>query len=126
MLDTLGKTIKSQKTVDVRTYVYNQGRPSRECQRALAPLVFWSRSIKKSRKVLKSKSRSFEWHQLFLPSFGTNDYYTSVGFQIVIKSQKKFLSLIGSSFYKCIFKFHVVCSDQENIQFFGLAQIGWF
>ena len=39
---------------------------------AIAPLVFWSRSIKKSRKVLKSKSRSFEWHQLFLPSFGTN------------------------------------------------------
>ena len=24
MLDTLGKTIKSQKTVDVRTYVYNR------------------------------------------------------------------------------------------------------
>ena len=52
-------------------------------------------------------------------------YYTSVGFQIVIKSEKKILSLIGSSFYKCIFKFHVVCSDQENIQVFGLAQIGF-
>ena len=93
---------------------------------AMAPLVFWSRGLKKSRKVSKSKSHTLEWHQLFLPSFGTNDYYTSVGFQIVIKSQKKFLSLIGSNFYKCIFKFHVVCSDQENIQFFGLAQIGWF
>ena len=40
---------------------------------AMAPLVFWSRSIKKSRKVSKSKSRSFEWHQLFLPSFGANE-----------------------------------------------------
>ena len=39
---------------------------------AMAPLVFWSRSIKKSRKVSKSKSRSLEWHQLFLPSFGAN------------------------------------------------------
>ena len=40
---------------------------------AMAPLVFWSRSIKKSRKVSKSKSRSLEWHQLFLPSFGANE-----------------------------------------------------
>ena len=39
---------------------------------AMAPLVFWSRSLKKSRKVSKSKSRSLEWHQLFLPSFGAN------------------------------------------------------
>ena len=52
--------------------VNNQERPSRECQRALAPLVFWSRSLKKSQKVSKSKSRSLEWHQLFLPSFGAN------------------------------------------------------
>ena len=41
---------------------------------AMAPLVFWSRSLKKSRKVLKSKSRSLEWHQLFLPSFGADVY----------------------------------------------------
>ena len=41
---------------------------------AMAPLVFWSRSQKKSRKVSKSKSRGLEWHQLFLPSFGANDY----------------------------------------------------
>ena len=41
---------------------------------AMAPLVFWSRSLKKSRKVSKSKSRSLEWHQLFLPSFGANAY----------------------------------------------------
>ena len=41
---------------------------------AMAPLVFWSRSLKKSRKVSKSKSRSLEWHQLFLPSFGANGY----------------------------------------------------
>ena len=53
---------------------YYQGRPFRECQHALAPLVFWSRSLKKSRKVSKSKSCSLEWHQLFLPSFGANDY----------------------------------------------------
>ena len=39
---------------------------------AMAPLVFWSRSQKKSRKVSKSKSRGLEWHQLFLPSFGAN------------------------------------------------------
>ena len=39
---------------------------------AMAPLVFWSGSLKKSRKVSKSKSRSLEWHQLFLPSFGAN------------------------------------------------------
>ena len=42
-----------------------QGRPSRECQRALAPLVFWSRSLKKSRKVSRSKSRSSKWHHSF-------------------------------------------------------------
>ena len=45
----------------------------------MAPLVFWSRSIKKSWKVSKSKSRSLEWHQLFLPLFGANDnnqYYS--------------------------------------------------
>ena len=39
---------------------------------AMAPLGFWSRSLKKSRKVSKSKSCSLEWHQLFLPSFGAN------------------------------------------------------
>ena len=33
---------------------------------AMAPLVFWSR------KVLKSKFCSLEWHQLFLPSFGAD------------------------------------------------------
>ena len=38
----------------------------------MAPLIFWSGSLKKSRKVSKSKSRSLEWHQLFLPSFGAN------------------------------------------------------
>ena len=52
----------------------SQGRPSRECQRALAPLVFWSRCLKKSQKVSKSKSRSKKWHQLFLPSLGADDY----------------------------------------------------
>ena len=41
---------------------------------AMAPLVFWSRSLKKSQKVSKSKSCSLEWHQLFLPSFGGNAY----------------------------------------------------
>ena len=41
---------------------------------AMAPLVFWSRSLKKSQKVLKSKSRSLKWHQLVLPSLGANDY----------------------------------------------------
>ena len=53
-----------------------QGRPSRECQRALAPLVFWSGSLKKSKKVSKiskSKSRCSKWHQLFLPSLGANE-----------------------------------------------------
>ena len=40
---------------------------------AMAPLVFWSRSLKKSRKVSKSKSHSLEWHQLFLPSFGADE-----------------------------------------------------
>ena len=45
---------------------------------ALAPLVFWSRSIKKSRKVSKSKSRGLEWHQLFLPSLGATDYSVNV------------------------------------------------
>ena len=44
---------------------------------AMAPLVFWSRSLKKSRKVLKSKSRSLEWHQLFLPSFGADGHIYS-------------------------------------------------
>ena len=41
---------------------------------AMASLVFWSQSIKKSQKVSKSKSHSLEWHQLFLPSFGANVY----------------------------------------------------
>ena len=40
---------------------------------AMAPLVFWSRSLKKSRKVSKSKSCSLEWHQFFLPLFGANE-----------------------------------------------------
>ena len=40
----------------------------------MAPLVFWSRSLKKSRKVSKSKSRSLEWHQLFLTLFSANAY----------------------------------------------------
>ena len=64
----------------IRAIFYNffykniQGRPSKECQRALAPLVFWSRSLKIFRKVLKSKSRSKKWHQLFVPSLGADDY----------------------------------------------------
>ena len=41
---------------------------------AMAPLVFWSRGIKKSRKVSKSKSRNSKWHQLFLPSLGATDH----------------------------------------------------
>ena len=41
---------------------------------AMAPLVFWSQSLKKSRKVSKSKSCSLEWRQLFLPSFGANAF----------------------------------------------------
>ena len=51
---------------------YEQGRPSRQCQSALALLDFWSRSLKKSRKVSKSKSRSLEVHQLFQSSLGAN------------------------------------------------------
>ena len=61
-------------------FAYKQGRPSRECQRALAPLVFWSRSLKKSRKVSKSKSRSSKRHQLFLPSLGATDYIIELDF----------------------------------------------
>ena len=56
------------------SYMYCQGRPSRQCQRALALLDFWSRSLKKSRKDSKSKSHSLEVHQLFLPSLGANVY----------------------------------------------------
>ena len=41
---------------------------------AMAPLVVWSGSLKKSRKVSKSKSHSFEVHQLFLPLLGANEY----------------------------------------------------
>ena len=48
---------------------------------AMAPLVFWSQSLKKSRKVSKSKSRSLEWHQLFLPSFGANENHQYIVFQ---------------------------------------------
>ena len=36
-----------------------------------------SKSLEKSRKVSKSKSRSLEWHQLFLPSFGANEHICS-------------------------------------------------
>ena len=52
---------------------------------AMAPLVFWSRSLKKSQKVSKSKSRSLEWHQLFLPSFGA-DEYTYIVIRILVTS----------------------------------------
>ena len=45
---------------------------------AMAPLVFSSQSLKKSRKVSKWKSRSLEWHQLFLPSFGANVNYICI------------------------------------------------
>ena len=48
-----------------------------EATGAMARLVFWSRGLKKSRKVLKSKSRSLEWHQLFLPSFGADGHIYS-------------------------------------------------
>ena len=61
---------------NILTLQYDQGHPSRECQRALAPLVFWSRSLKKAKKVSKiskSKSRCSKWHQLFLPSLGANE-----------------------------------------------------
>ena len=50
-----------------------QWRRTRWCHWCHGTTCFWSRSIKKSRKVSKSKSRSLEWHQLFLPSFGAND-----------------------------------------------------
>ena len=39
---------------------------------AMAPLVFWSRSLKKSQKVSESKSHSLEVVPEFLPSFGAN------------------------------------------------------
>ena len=55
----------------------------------MAPLIFWSRSLKKSRKVSKSKSCSLEWHQLFLPSFGANEYlvcYTNIPLKILYYS----------------------------------------
>ena len=42
---------------------------------AMAPLVFWSW------KVSKSKSRSLEWHQLFLPSFGAYENHQYIVFQ---------------------------------------------
>ena len=41
---------------------------------AMAPLVFWSRSLKKSRKSRNQSLVSLEWHQLFLPLFGANVY----------------------------------------------------
>ena len=35
------------------------------------------KSLKKSQKVSKSKSRSLKWHQLFLPSFGADGHIYS-------------------------------------------------
>ena len=61
-------------------YIYN-GAELGGATGAMAPLVFWSRSLKKSRKVSKSKSRSLEWHQLFLPSFGANENHQYIVFQ---------------------------------------------
>ena len=38
---------------------------------AMAPLVFWSRSLKKSRNQSLVVTK---WQQLFLPSFGANGH----------------------------------------------------
>ena len=51
---------------------------------AMAPLVFLVSKSKKVSKVSKSKSRSLEWHQLFLPSFGANDYLQIRGLCLII------------------------------------------
>ena len=40
---------------NILTLQYDQGHPSRECQRALAPLVFWSRSLE---SLEKSRNQS--------------------------------------------------------------------
>ena len=63
------------------SYLYN-GAELGGATGAMAPLVFWSRSLKKSQKVSKSKSHSLEWHQLFLPLFGANDYKHTYLFNI--------------------------------------------
>ena len=67
-------------------YLINNGAELGGATGAMAPLVFWSRSLKKSRKVSKSKSHSLEWHQLFLTSFGAdvNDVY-SIFFLFIYK-----------------------------------------
>ena len=44
---------------------------------AMAPLVFWSQSLKKSRnQSLVVVLVVSKWHQLILPSFGANVYET--------------------------------------------------
>ena len=52
----------------LNNYSIRNGAELGDATGAMAPLFFWSR------KVSKSKSRSLEWHQLFLPSFGANAY----------------------------------------------------
>ena len=81
---------------------------------AMAPLVFWSRSLKKSRKVSKSKSRSLEWHQLFLPSFGANEnpYDTSTYLLFLF-----FFNLLFSRAFQLSINFLFLKSDKKYYPF---------
>ena len=41
---------------------------------AMAPLVFWSQSLKSLKKFRNQSLVVSKWHQLFLPSFGAVAY----------------------------------------------------
>ena len=60
--------------IHIFKYIMFKGAKLGGATDAMAPLVFWSGSLKKSRKVSKSKYRSSKWHQLILLSLGATDY----------------------------------------------------
>ena len=97
---------------------------------AMAPLVFWSRSLKKSQKVSKSKSRSLEWHQLFLPSFGANVYITYQKYTSSTYVQPKNLHIAYSTYF-CRFygkvgaiswlHFHLIKIQVSYLSYFSIS-----
>ena len=56
-------------------FMYHQWRRTRWCHWCHGTTCFLVSKSKKVSKVSKSKSRSLEWHQLFVPSFGASGYW---------------------------------------------------
>ena len=94
----------------------------------MAPIVFQSRSLKKSRKVLKSKSRSLEWHQLFLPSFGADGHIYSralgiFNFATIGAKILKLCEIIAVHFLRSNSKLILSPCDKETNAGFSLQKL---